>query len=158
MKGLMKIITRYVVSAAGIALILLITNILVLILWLTSAIKYSNGEFNISGISEGLTKEGNEFVLAEGAAYKINNSFEWAMLLSDEGKVIWSKNLPQDIPLSYTVSEVAAFSRWYLKDYPVHSWRNEKINRLMTDISKGTHFVMAGSMDSFNAPIYKIYN
>lgn len=34
----------------------------------------------------------------------------------------------------------------------------EKINRLMTDISKGTHFVMAGSMDSFNLPFVPLFN
>lgn len=34
----------------------------------------------------------------------------------------------------------------------------EKINRLMTDISKGTHFVMAGSMDSFNPPFVPLFD
>jgi cytidylate kinase len=36
--------------------------------------------------------------------------------------------------------------------------RNEKINRLMTGILKGTHFVMAGSMDSFNALFVPIFD
>jgi signal transduction histidine kinase len=125
MKGVVRIITRYVLSAAGIAIILLITNIIVLVLWLTTAVKYSNNDYKISNISEGLKEEDNGFVLAEEAAHKIDDAFQWAMLLSDEGKVIWSKNLPQDMPLSYTVSEVAAFSRWYLKDYPVYTWRHE---------------------------------
>uniref|UniRef100_UPI000565131F shikimate kinase n=1 Tax=Clostridium beijerinckii TaxID=1520 RepID=UPI000565131F len=34
----------------------------------------------------------------------------------------------------------------------------EKINRLMTDISKRTHFVMAGSMDSFNQPFVPLFD
>lgn len=36
--------------------------------------------------------------------------------------------------------------------------REEKINRLMDDISKGSHFVMAGSMDSFSAPFVPLFN
>lgn len=46
------------------------------------------------------------------------------MLLDDSGKVIWSKNLPEDVPLSYTASDIASFSRWYLYDYPVQSWKH----------------------------------
>ena len=34
----------------------------------------------------------------------------------------------------------------------------EKINRLMADISKGTNFVMAGSMDSFNHPFVPLFD
>lgn len=44
------------------------------------------------------------------------------------------------------------------KPFTVMYTRNEKINRLMTDISKGAHFVMAGSMDSFNAPFVPLFD
>ena len=36
--------------------------------------------------------------------------------------------------------------------------RDEKINRLMRDISKGNNFVMAGSMDSFNDPFVPLFD
>lgn len=36
--------------------------------------------------------------------------------------------------------------------------REQKISRLMTDISKGDHFVMAGSMDSFHAPFDPLFD
>lgn len=44
------------------------------------------------------------------------------------------------------------------KPFTVMYPREEKINRLMTDISRGTHFVMAGSMDSFNAPFVPLFD
>ena len=44
------------------------------------------------------------------------------------------------------------------KPFTVMYTRGEKINRLMTDISKGTHFVMAGSMDSFNQPFVPLFD
>lgn len=46
---------------------------------------------------------------------------------------IWRKDADKPFTLMYTYEE--------------------KVSRLMANISKGTHFVMAGSMDSFNAPL-----
>lgn len=125
MKSIMKILTRYVFSAGAIAITLLITNFIVLILWVTSTTKYSNSEYKISEIAQGLKKEDNSFVLSDEASFIISHKFQWAMLLNDSGKVIWSKSLPEDIPLSYTSSDVASFSKWYLNDYPVHVWKHE---------------------------------
>ena len=47
------------------------------------------------------------------------------MLLSDSGEILWSEDLPEKLNHPYTVPEVAAFSRWYLKDYPVMDYRND---------------------------------
>ena len=46
----------------------------------------------------------------------------WAMVLDDDGNVIWQQNLPQKLNHRYTASEVAVFSHWYLADYPVQCW------------------------------------
>lgn len=46
----------------------------------------------------------------------------WAMLLNDNGKVVWKQDLPAELPLDYTSAEIAKFSRYYLKDYPVYCW------------------------------------
>lgn len=125
MKGLPKIIIRYILSAGGIAIILLITNIIVLVFCATSSSRYSNDEYKVSEISQGLKKEGNDFILSDKSSATLASQFQWAMLLNDNGKVIWSASLPQDIPLSYTASDIASFSRWYLKDYPIHTWKHK---------------------------------
>lgn len=44
------------------------------------------------------------------------------------------------------------------KPFTVMYTRDKKINRLMKDISKGSYFVMAGSMDSFNAPFVPLFD
>jgi len=44
------------------------------------------------------------------------------------------------------------------KPFTVMYTHDKKINRLMTDISKGSCFVMAGSMDSFNAPFVPLFD
>lgn len=48
----------------------------------------------------------------------------WAMYIDGEGSVLWEYRLPDEIPRSYTLVEVASFSRWYLKDYPVFVWKS----------------------------------
>lgn len=49
----------------------------------------------------------------------------WAMLLNQEGQVVWSLRKPDAVPEQYTVSDVASFTRWYLSDYPVQCWVRE---------------------------------
>ena len=49
----------------------------------------------------------------------------WAMLLNQEGQVVWSFRKPEDIAQQYTLSDVASFTRWYLGDYPVQCWVRE---------------------------------
>lgn len=44
---------------------------------------------------------------------------QWAILINQEGQMVWSFRKPEDVPEQYTVSEVASFTRWYLGDYPV---------------------------------------
>ena len=46
------------------------------------------------------------------------------MLMDEKGAVIWNRNLPSDVPLTYTLTDVAGLSRWYLKDYPVKVWQH----------------------------------
>ncbi|WPC42201.1 HAMP domain-containing sensor histidine kinase [Clostridium sp. JS66] len=124
MKRMSKIIMRYVLSAGGIIIILLITNIIVFALCLSSNNSPTTSH-RISEISKGLKKEDNNFVLSDKASSIITKEFQWAMLINDTGKVVWSKNLPNDIPLSYTSSDIASFTRWYLKEYPVYTWKHK---------------------------------
>ena len=50
----------------------------------------------------------------------------WAMLLSEEGEVLWSRSAPEAALRAYTLSEVAVFSRsGYLDDYPCFVWRRD---------------------------------
>lgn len=44
------------------------------------------------------------------------------------------------------------------KPFTVMYSHDEKINNLMNDISKYEHFVMAGSMDSFNEPFVPLFD
>ena len=122
MKGMFKITRHYLSLSITVALLLLLINFIVLVFWIGSTLQYTSSHFNTAELSSGLVEHEGEFVLSTEASTIINTQCAWAMLLNDNGQVIWSTNLPSDIPLSYTSSEIASFSKWYLKDYPVRCW------------------------------------
>ncbi len=44
------------------------------------------------------------------------------MLINNNGDRVWGFDLPKEIPSHYTLTDVAKFSRFFLKDYPVYVW------------------------------------
>lgn len=52
----------------------------------------------------------------------LNANDYWAMLINEDGSVIWNYMKPEDVPNHFTLTNVASFSRWYLADYPVKVW------------------------------------
>ena len=76
----------------------------------------------IQQVSDALDRDGTEY------RFKGEELLEtgcWAMLLDQQGQVVWSFRKPQEVPEQYTVADVAAFTRWYLQDYPVQCWVRE---------------------------------
>lgn len=128
MKSLWKISRRYIWSAILVTLLVCLINLALLLYF---------GFISVNGIEE--KKVGRvlmEEIVQElscgeggwqlsGAGYEKlqESSFLWAMLLSEDGSVVWSYELPEELPLHYSLGDVAAFSRWYLRDYPVRVWR-----------------------------------
>ncbi len=123
MKSMMKILSRYVLSAAAVAIILLVINFAALAAWIMQAGSNARRDYSVSQIANELTISHERYVFSEPAETQIDKNHQWAMLLNDNGAVIWNRNLPSDVPLQYSLSDVAGFSRWYLKDYPVYVWR-----------------------------------
>jgi signal transduction histidine kinase len=141
MKSLVKILSRYLASATGVALILLMLNILAFGYWLVIECRAYVTEFPISEVADELSIQNGNFVLSEEGNKAITKRYKWAMLLDDHGSVIWSKNLPDDLPRTYTVPEVASFTRWYLQDYPVYVWRHPQ-GLLVLGSAKGSLWKM----------------
>lgn len=51
------------------------------------------------------------------------NGCAFVLLLDAGGNVVWDWNRPAEVAASFSVAEVAAFSKWYLAGYPVTVWR-----------------------------------
>ncbi len=46
------------------------------------------------------------------------------MILDNDGTVCWQLDMPAELPTKYTPTDVAKFSRWYLKDYPTYVYEH----------------------------------
>lgn len=123
MKSLSKIIARYLWYAVLILLITLFLNMFLYVITGFHVIRTTN--HSVSGIrkvAEELNSAGEHVVMsAQGYEY-LETDYSWAMLLDDNGDVIWNWQLPANLNHSYTVSQTASFSKWYLDDYPVTEW------------------------------------
>ena len=71
-------------------------------------LKYINGTYEMSD---------KGYEILESA------SLVWAMLIAKDGRAVWSWRLPDEIPEYYTLADVSVLSKWYLKDYPVRTWK-----------------------------------
>ena len=62
----------------------------------------------------------NGYELSEDMQKTLTEMNQWAMLLDENGNVIWSYGKPEELKESYSLSEIARMSKWYLNDYPVY--------------------------------------
>lgn len=130
MKSLWKISRRYVLSAILITVLVLYANIAAFIMismgHLNTVEENEIGRNIMEEVGENLIKEDGEYQMKlEGTKLLEESSFIWAMFIDESGDVMWSWQLPQDFALHYGIGDVSAFSRWYLKDYPVRTWKTE---------------------------------
>ena len=119
MKTVSRMIFRYLLAAFGIAFLVLTVNgaLLIGVVLHYGAKGQQEGFFPVGKFAESFTRTDDGFAPAPDMEWQ--EHFAWAMLLGDDGEILWSENLPEELNHAYTVPEVAAFSRWYLKDYPV---------------------------------------
>lgn len=131
MKDLLKIYSRYIGITWIIVVFLVIVNLSGLMVF---GIYHMTGNFNMfpRGIQgmEALVEEesaGESFVMTEKIEeYLRGRGFIFLMVLDDQGDVVCSWNKPKELKEHYTLGEVAAFTRWYLEDYPVKVLRTKK--------------------------------
>ena len=71
---------------------------------------------SITRVSDALTYDGTEY---DFSGDELLGNGRWAMLIGEDGQVVWSRRKPADVPAQYTLTDVASFTRWYLNDYPV---------------------------------------
>lgn len=139
MKPIDRFFRHYILSVIGILLLFFVINIVLIgILFLTS---YLNGVkdsvFPMERFSNLIEQKNGAFAVDPEANDILAQTDAWAMLIDDEGAVIWESGLPEGLPLKYSASEIAMFSRWYLKDYPVKIW-NHPNGLLVVGFQPGT--------------------
>ncbi|MBH8609302.1 HAMP domain-containing sensor histidine kinase [Thermoactinomyces sp. CICC 10521] len=121
MEGIIRILRRFVTTTIFVSIFLLIFNFVLLgTLVFKKFTQRPSPEGVLKQVSQGLVRQDDSYHLDEHAARLLQHNQAWAMLLNEDGHVQWSYHLPDDVPRSYNLVEVAKFSRYYLMDYPVY--------------------------------------
>ncbi|APO43549.1 MULTISPECIES: sensor histidine kinase [Paenibacillus] len=127
MDGVVRILRKFVGSTILVSVVLLLFNLILLGSLIFKEIHEGPSPGAVvkqmaSGLSKG---EQGDYALNSDGMQLLDTYQAWAMLLDPQGKVQWSERLPAEIPRSYDVTDVAKFSRYYLKEYPVYVWERE---------------------------------
>lgn len=123
MNTVQRFFRRYIFSTVGIMILFLNVNIvLFLAIIIVGSMSGSDAAFSVSVFSDHIVLQDGKWVADDAALSMLEDQSAWAMLLDEDGDVVWQQDLPENLPHSYTSAEVASFSRWYLEDYPVKIW------------------------------------
>lgn len=126
MKSLSKILARYLFHAVLLLVLTLFLNMFLYVICGFHLIRSTNhSTSDIRKISGELGRTEETVTLSDQGYEYLEADYVWAMLLDDDGTVLWNWNLPDNLNHPYTVSETASFSKWYLDDYPVTEWTTE---------------------------------
>ena len=121
MKRTMRLIRGFLMLVLAIGPVLLILN-------LALFVAFTWQEKSGGGGWEAAKEVGQELTLEEGGSYHLSDNGEqilteyraWGILVENgTGDVVWhSENLPEEIPLHYSLSEISWYTRGYIADYP----------------------------------------
>ena len=110
-------------------------------------------DVSVSRVSSTLTWNGTAY---EFSGENLLGDDRWAILISEDGQVIWSFHKPVDVPEQYSLTDVASFTRWYLRDYPVQC-RVRDDGLLVVGSPKGSvwkHDISTASQLLHDAPLW----
>lgn len=128
MKSLGRIVWYYLAGAVLVFFLIVCLNTAVF-LWtawqsfLQDPLEQTKGSHYLASIEEQLADTEEGIVMKEeGIRLLEKSAFAWAMVLDEQGRRVWEWQVPEEIKEHYSRNEVAAFSRWFLEDYPVRIW------------------------------------
>lgn len=103
-------------------MIIFLVAILNFVFLMAGAYTYASMDCNyIYGgrVMEALRYNENGYMLDEKMHQQFEELDQWAMLLDEDGQVVWSVRKPEELGDAYTQSDIARMTRYYLKGYPV---------------------------------------
>lgn len=139
MNAVQRFFRRYILSTVGIVLIFFAVNIaLLFVIIIAGGMSGADTSFSVRDFSDHVVLQDGKWVADDTALSMLQEQSAWAMLLNEDGDVIWQQSLPEKLPRSYTSTEVASFSRWYLEDYPVKIWTRADGKLMVVGYQPGT--------------------
>lgn len=139
MNAVQRFFRRYILSTVGIVLLFFAVNIaLLFVIIIAGGMSGADTSFSVRDFSDHVVLQDGKWVADDTALSMLQEQSAWATLLNEDGDVIWQQGLPEKLPRSYTSTEVASFSRWYLEDYPVKIWTRADGKLMVVGYQPGT--------------------
>lgn len=122
MRSLLRVVRKYIVTAMMVMILLLVFNMLLygILVYIYSVSQKKTA--SIQEVSKQFIQTDHGYVPTKSGT-RMLKKYAFGMLLDESGTIIWSNRLPKELKKRYSLSEVASFSKWYLKDYPVYTWK-----------------------------------
>lgn len=127
MKSVPKLIRRFVGIMLLSSMLLIILNFALLVIYTLNQSPNSSPWTTAQEVADNLSQDGNGYVLTEETAIELQNTNVWAIFIDNRAmKVVWqTDNLPETVPMSYTVSDIASLTRGYIDGYPTFTGEAE---------------------------------
>ncbi len=149
-KTAIKIFLSFVITSTIIAIILLAINFFgAAFIASDTANDYRNSpRSTLDAVSQSLSYDNGKITLQDNTVLPADN---WCIIINEAGDVIWSQNLPADVPTHYTLNDIARLTRWFVNDYPVYV-RTESYGLLVLGLQKNAvgKYPVEYSMTWFN--------
>lgn len=139
MNPVQRFFRRYIFSTIGILALFFVVNLLLILgVLIAGYMSGTDSGLSVQSVSSHVTDQDGVWVADDTVPAILRDHDAWAMLLNEEGTVVWEQDLPDELPRSYTSAQVASFSRWYLQDYPVKVWSREDGALMVVGLAPGT--------------------
>ena len=120
MKSVPKLIRRFVSILLLSSVLLIVLNIVIIAVIAAGQAANAGPWKTAEEAATSIKSTDNGYILSEEVSEKLNSQDVWAILI-DNGtlEVVWhTDNLPDTVPMRYTVSDIADLTRGYIDGYP----------------------------------------
>lgn len=125
MKSFGAYISKHLASFSAFILMLLFINGIIFGMTFHKTFTVDYGENSPHIMLEMTAAAISQTGISEEAKQKLHQNNIWAIYLDQNGQSLWSIDLPEEVPESYTIQDVALFSKGYIADYPVFVWNTD---------------------------------
>lgn len=127
MRNFGKFISKHFFIYLSVVILIVVLDLLIFFLTFSgtvSNISKNSPVQTLEKVSNNLTVQNGEYILNNKCQKELIINNIWGIVIDDNGNVVWKHNLPKEIPLNYSLQDVATFSKGYIKDYPVFTWKH----------------------------------
>ncbi len=119
MKSLRPYIARNLAFFAALMVALLAFNAAAFGIFFSGTVAHEAGEASPAAMLHAIEDTTSASEASPEARSKLRENGIWALFIKPDGDCSWSVDVPEGVPLHYTLQDVARFSKGYISDYPV---------------------------------------